>query len=279
MSTTTEKKPITAATPPPVPVTEGAAPSNVVSMASLLEAQGQGIGNLNAGDLAIPFLSILQDMSPQVKPRDGKYIQGAEAGMALNTVTGEIYSIREGATGFKPLYVIPCGYKKAYVEWKPNRGGFVAAHENESILATTSKGGKNGKENVLPNNNVIVETAYHSVFVIAEGKKAYPAIMAMSISQLKKSRKWNSIISNIQMDGPNGSKFTPPSFAHRYRVSTVVEQFAENSAFGWRIELDGPVKDADIFGQSLQLALTVAKAPLALMGGNPNQVEAEHTDY
>jgi len=40
-----------------------------------------GLNNLGMDDLAIPFLRILSDTSPQIKKRDPLYIEGAESGM------------------------------------------------------------------------------------------------------------------------------------------------------------------------------------------------------
>ncbi|HKU52551.1 MAG TPA: hypothetical protein VJQ25_08795, partial [Nitrospira sp.] len=48
------------------------------------------------GDVAIPFLRILQSNSPQVKKQNAKYVIDAEAGMFFNTATNDIYS---GDTG------------------------------------------------------------------------------------------------------------------------------------------------------------------------------------
>ena len=79
---------------------ENALPSN------MFEADaGQGIGNLTQEDLALPFLKILGQLSPEVNKRDGKYVEGAEPGMIYNSVTSELFD------GEKGLNVIPCHYK------------------------------------------------------------------------------------------------------------------------------------------------------------------------
>ena len=57
----------------------------------------QGLGNLGMDDLAIPFLRILSDTSPQIKKRDPLYIEGAESGMIYNTLQ------RKYTTGKKEL--------------------------------------------------------------------------------------------------------------------------------------------------------------------------------
>ena len=62
-----------------------------------------GLKNLGMDDLAIPFLRILSDTSPQIKKRDPLYIEGAESGMIYNTLTKEIY---DGEAGVKLFLVL-----------------------------------------------------------------------------------------------------------------------------------------------------------------------------
>ena len=69
-------------------------------------------GTVTQDDLALPFLKILGQLSPEVNKRDGKYVEGAEPGMIYNSVTGELFN------GEKGIQVIPCYYKLEYVEWK-----------------------------------------------------------------------------------------------------------------------------------------------------------------
>ena len=46
----------------------------------------QGAQNISQEDLALPFLKILGQLSPEVNKRDGKYVEGAEPGKIINTV-------------------------------------------------------------------------------------------------------------------------------------------------------------------------------------------------
>ena len=61
------------------------------------EFNGVGFSEVTTEDLAIPFLRVLAQLSPQVNKRDGAYIEGAEAGMIYNTVMNEVYDGEEGA--------------------------------------------------------------------------------------------------------------------------------------------------------------------------------------
>ena len=117
----------------------------------------QGLGNLGMDDLAIPFLRILSDTSPQIKKRDPLYIEGAESGMIYNTLTKEVY---DGEVGGK---VIPCAYQRQYIEWADRgegSGAPVNIYPAESdILSKTTRDDQ--KKDRLPSGNYIEDTANH----------------------------------------------------------------------------------------------------------------------
>ena len=64
-----------------------------------------GSQNMTQEDLALPFLKVLGQLSPEVNKRDGKYVEGAEPGMILNTVTNEVFD------GAKGIDVLPVFYE------------------------------------------------------------------------------------------------------------------------------------------------------------------------
>ena len=66
---------------------------------------GQGL-NMTQEDLALPFLKVLGQLSPECNKRDAKHVEGAEPGMIINTVTNEIYD------GVKGIDVVPVHYKR-----------------------------------------------------------------------------------------------------------------------------------------------------------------------
>ena len=144
--------------------------------------------DISQKDLALPFLKILAQLSPEVNKRDGKYVEGAEAGMIYNSVTGELYNGTEG------INVIPCFYKLEYLEWKDRGEGLgapVAIYDSSSDIMSKTKPDANYKDR-LPNGNYIEKTASH--FVIILGDSPSTALISMKSTQLKISRKWNSMM-------------------------------------------------------------------------------------
>jgi len=71
-------------------------------------------------------------------------------------------------------------------------------------------------------------------------------MISMSSSQGKVSRKWNSMMMTITLDGKNGP-YTPPSFSHIYKLGTVINTGKGQQWYGWSVEKVGPIKDAALY--------------------------------
>ena len=56
---------------------------------------GQGL-NMTQDDLALPFLKVLGQLSPECNKRDAKHVKGAEPGMIINTVTTKFMMAKRG---------------------------------------------------------------------------------------------------------------------------------------------------------------------------------------
>jgi hypothetical protein len=125
----------------------------------VMQDAGAGTSQLGMDDVAVPYLYVLQALSPQANPDSEAYIEGAKAGMFYNNVTNEIFDGREVG-----LEVIPCAYERKLVEWvhRDDGGGYVQDHSVESNILSQCKPDANGKPR-LPNGHMIVETAYHYV--------------------------------------------------------------------------------------------------------------------
>ena len=217
---------------------------------NLFEADAnQGAQNISQEDLALPFLKILGQLSPEVNKRDGKYVEGAEPGKIINTVTNQLYDTIE---------VVPCHYKRQYIEWQDrgqSTGAPVAIHEANSDIISQTTRGKDYKDR-LPNGNYLDNTANH--FVLILGKNPQTALISMKSTQLKVSRKWNSMMMGIKMQGKNGL-FTPPTYSHIYKLSTVQMSNDKGTWFGWDVAKVGPVQDKSAYVMAKSFAVSVGK--------------------
>lgn len=224
-----------------------------LDLAAVEADAGAGSQNISGSDMQTPIISVLQANSPQCKKSDGKYIKGAEEGMFYNNVTNEVYSGEEGIT------VIPCFFEKVFIEWKPNRGGFVAAHPSNTPLRDQVKMILNaeGKEvPTLDNGNLLIETNQHYCLLIKPDASFEPVVLAMSSSALKTSRQWNTLVKRVMLKGSKGP-FNPASYYCMYKLTTTPRQNDQYSWFGMAVENLGPVPTTDLYnaGKALEQAV------------------------
>ena len=231
------------------------------------EDAAKGLGNIGQQDLALPFLKILGQLSPEVNKRDGKYVEGAEPGMIYNSVSGDLYD------GAKGIDVIPAFYKLEYVEWKDRgegSGGPVAVHDSSSDIMSQTKADANFKDR-LPNGNYVEKTASH--FVIITGDSPTTALISMKSTQLKISRKWNSMMSGIKLKGKNGL-YTPASFSHIYKLKTTQMSNDKGTWFGWEVSKVGPITDASIYQQAKTFSDSISKGAVKAKHGEQKPAES-----
>lgn len=193
---------------------------------------GAGASN-DASDQLIPFLAILQDMSPQVKKRDPAYIEGAEPGMIMHTALKRIIPGEEG------VLFQPCFFSKLWVEWVPRKagGGFRGQHaERPEDAREIQDTGEDGNVRTVwrrPNGNDVIETRYHFGHIVEEDGSFSPAVIAFSSTGHTASRQWMTIINSKKLPRADGSYFVAPSWFSQYRLTTVEKSKASQTWFSW----------------------------------------------
>jgi hypothetical protein len=218
---------------------------------------GAGLEGVDAKSLAIPFLQVLQALSPQCEPVKDGGIEGAEAGKFINTITNELY---------ERVLVIPAAFQRQFLRWAPNRGGFRGAYPAVDVdlnkVPGMSQHGNNllmdvpaGETNVFdkdgrPKFDFLADTRNHFVLVQTASGGWVPALVSLTSTQIKKSKRWLSLISGIELDNGKGGKFTPPSFSHIYELTSVKEENDKGKWYGVSIKLVGQVTDAEAYNKA-----------------------------
>jgi|CXWL01.1.fsa_nt_gi hypothetical protein len=224
------------------------------------EDSGAGFESNDTRDKMIPFLTILQDLSPQVKGETK--VPGAEIGMLYNTVTGELWPADKG------VVIQPVMKHRLWVPWIPRAkgGGFPEDHppmesDNPVVLRLLEAVGgrpkgalplvKNAKGEVEVE---VVETVYLYAFILNdEGNEiAGPAMIAFKSTGIGPWRQWNTSMELL--------KGRPPIFANRARLKTtdhknkvgqisknwLIQPFKEN----WAASLISPATEAGLLAQA-----------------------------
>ena len=91
------------------------------------------------------------------------------------------------------------------------------------------------------------------------------ALISMKATQLKISRKWNSMMMGIKMQVKSGL-FTPPTYSHIYNLKTVQQSNDKGTWFGWDVSKVGPVQDKSVYDIAKNFAERVGKG----------EIEAKH---
>lgn len=200
----------------------------------------KGLENVKTESLALPILKLLQNGSGEAQKRNENYVDGAEPGMFLNTVTKKLYD------GAKGIEVVPCYYKLEYQEWADFGTGSGRPENifdaNSDILTKTKKD-QYGKDR-LENGNFILTVGQHFVLILGSGVE--PALISMSSSQGKVSRRWNSMMASITLEGKNGP-FTPATYSHKYLLSSVLNSGKGNQWYGYSVVKGDVINDSSLY--------------------------------
>jgi len=191
---------------------------------------GEGMDAISTDDMQIPFLRIIQPLSPEIIKNDPKFIKGASAGDLFNTVTGQTWDGEQGCI------VIPCGYTVKYLEFglRTSGGGFMGElNPNDPDVANTHR---EGAAEILPSGNELVRSAQHLVMIVdPETGVSQQAICDMKKTQLKVSRRWNTQMKMVRYNGPKGP-FSPPMWGTAWRLSVVSESNDKGTWYNFAVE-------------------------------------------
>jgi len=202
---------------------------------------GEGFEGVTADDLAIPFLKLLQKMSDEVDKDASAYVEGAEAGMFLDTATGELT---------EEVEFIACHYHRAMVEWRDrdSGGGFIAQHPvgHEAQFDRETRGDKwTGRWRTGPETH-LVDTRYFFGLRLKSDGTVSPAVISLSSTQIKKARTWVTKMRTLQGENADGQKYQLPIFAGIWSLTSVHEENDQGSWHGFKIEKIGIIEDAEL---------------------------------
>jgi len=201
---------------PNIPAVQAEVSKMLPTVIDYSHEESTGFEEADASSYAIPFLRMLQSISPQAKKKDPSYIEGAEEGDFINTVTEKLYKGDDG------VVVIPCHYQHKYNLWAPNRGGFRGsvtaaeyAHMQKQRITVTINNSQVEVEADV-DGNVITDTREHYLLIIEPDGSYIQALLSLSGTQLKKSKKWMTLMQGIMRNGRQ-----VPMFSQIYKITPI----------------------------------------------------------
>ena len=217
---------------------------------------GAGFEGADNDSYAIPFLQIVQKMSPIADENDPRYVEGAKAGSLYNTVTGEVYD------GKKGVLLIPCSFRRAFIRWggrESAEGGFkgeMTVDEFEALKADPTQVVQVNGRYYAPDENgevnekqsdYFADTRSHYVLVVNEETGEFgQALLSLSSAQIKPSKMLMTAMSQKKVRA-GGRLQTPPSFANMVRLTTVGQKNEKGAWSGAVFTLEGLVTDANLY--------------------------------
>jgi hypothetical protein len=163
--------------------TEEPATGTAVTAYDYGAAAGDGMGDVQNVRPEVPFINLLQSLSPEVQDGDEKQVQGARPGQFLNSLTRELSTA---------LDCVLASVKLVYNEWSPRSagGGFVCTHDPESAIVAEAKAAakktKKPWELKAENGNDIVETYVAFLVLTINGEPISPAIMTFTKTKIRR---------------------------------------------------------------------------------------------
>lgn len=226
------------------------------------EDAGQGFENADKDSYALPFLRIIQSNSPQVNPADGAFIAGSTQGMLFETIGNTLFTAKEG------VRVVPVHFDRTFAEFEiREKGGGFRGNLTAEEAAHTATTLDDKSRAITARGTQLVDTRNHYVLLLVDGA-IKPALICLTSTQMKKSRRWMTLMDSIKFQRADGSFYTPPVFSHIYRVTTVSENNEKGSWHGFRIENEGVLTDPVIYAtakklrESIRLGQIKAPAPM-----------------
>lgn len=215
---------------------------------------GQGMEGADKESFAIPFLKVLQKISPQVDEGDAAYIEGAKGGQFFNTVTQELFDGKEG------LIFLHCAYQRRFLRWaaRGTDGGFKGEYLPEDVAAMRHSGEIVEYEgrlyapledgSVNPKRcDIFQDTRSHFGLVVnVETGQYQQVLMALSSTQIKKSKLIMSLLSSAKVQTAKGA-VTPPTWMTKLHLTSVIESNDQGSWYGVKVAGAGFIASQDIY--------------------------------
>jgi|TARA_R110000796_G_scaffold200719_1_gene316751 hypothetical protein len=206
----------------------------------IFDTAGEG-AVFDSSEMEIPFVRLIQALSPQISKKKPEYIEGASMGDIFNNVTKQFWSGEEGIT------VVPCFQKTAYLEFVPREqgGGFKGEiSPSDPILQRTTR---SGPKEILPHGNELVKSDQHFCLVLGEDGMYQLAVVDMKSSQLKHSRRWKTQIAMQKVKHPKtGAMVTPAVFATMWKLTSTEDSNDQGEWANYQVEKVGLVQDREI---------------------------------
>ena len=144
---------------------------------------------------------------------------------------------------------------RTWIEWLPNRQGFVARHDTPPPdMETRTMRGDDGRERQTlmraSNGNMIQDT--REFFLLVDGQ---PFVLPCTSTKHTFARQWQTFFKQFRHPKTND---VMPAFSRKYRLTTIPASNAIGKWFGLKFQDEGWVKKSE-YEAAKALCLAVRK--------------------
>jgi len=178
----------------------------------LFEGESSGFEGVSSSTFKTPFLKILQALSPEIKPKDPKFLPKAQQGQFCNSATQQLYDTIE---------VVVLKIEHSLITWKPNRGGFMGRVNKSQETSIVSQ--KDGIKKWDSEGNSIMDTIEFFCMNINDPSDMF--ILSLSAASFKHARTFATRLRLLKADG----KLVNVTWAGIWKILTIEESNEKGS--------------------------------------------------
>lgn len=211
-----------------------------------IDGLDSGMETIDSADIALPRLSALQGLSPQLNQRKDEYIPGAALGNIVNLGTGKVMP--------NPYPIVIAKYERRYVEWSPRDekqvcplNGFPKVHgkglirdwgTDDRAISSSTRDDNTGRLWTKEGNEILPTATYYCVDPTTMATFFIP----MARTQFTASKK---IIAKVRDEKVNrgGTLRTAPIFWRIWELSTNLRTRDNNEWFTFDVRPGQLLKD------------------------------------
>lgn len=199
------------------------------------EMDNAGFEEMGLDTMAIPFIRIIQELSPQMRKNKPEYNPDAEEGMFVNTVSGRLYT--------SPIKVIIGKFQRTFLEWGTTRGKLMGVHTPESVELRDDLMRNEKNQLVDPATGHTFQDCYSYYVLNVEDMEEGICIISCVSTNIKAAKKLNRNLMHTML--PNSSKRALPYFMV-WEVSTTDESNDEGEWKGISFKFDSFVSQPQL---------------------------------
>ena len=193
--------------------------------AGYAEDIGAGFDGQTSEDIGIPYLALMQQMSPEVTAEGSE----VKMGQWVCRGTGEVF--KDGVT------IIPCLTRHVYREWQsrdPTSSAPVADHEIDSPLIIKVRKDQPFGDYSHPDNpdHPLVEVFDMFCVHLTSDGVGIPAVVSFSSTAIKSYKEFILRARSLLVQLPDGRKINPPLFSTAY---TLRSKRVEKKPHAWAV--------------------------------------------